>query len=372
MPIRVVVLDDNHYVRTYAQETRPVSATFNQFVEAVARSPRVGRVSYLVPVRHLRIWEVEPALDPVDESLLDTVPMAPFGGIADRVLRAGWIAARNWRPIARAVAQADLLWLRLPASNALLALTAARRHGVPVFSWIDGQEGAVSQLATELGPSINADVQMFASTIRDEEIAETRRLSGEHAHEGPWRIAWAGRMNSARPVEELVESVRLLIERGRDVVLVVMCDGPARKSIERRLRALGQHRVEDYGAVGDRPTYMRLLREADVLVHPSFASGMPEVLIDAMAAGLPIVAVGESGGVVRDILGDGERGIVVSAAESQELAGALEELLDRPQRRQELRLRALDWVSDRTARAQAGRLVQKLVELFPDLDWSER
>jgi len=44
----------------------------------------------------------------------------------------------------------------------------------------------------------------------------------------------------------------------------------------------------------------------------------------------------------------------VPSGESEGLANALDELLDRPQRRQEL------------------RLVQKLAELFPDLDWSER
>lgn len=370
MPVRLVVLDDNHFVRTYARETRPASETFNQFVEAVARSPRIGHVRYMVPIRHLRIWEVEPALDPVDESVLDIVPTAPFGGIADQILRAGWLAARNWRPIESAIADANLLWLRLPAPNALLALTAARRRGVPVFSWIDGSTDAVIRLAMALGPSIAPDGELFASRITDEEIADTRPLSDERVQEGPWRIAWAGRMGSESGLPELIEGVRLLLVRGRDVVLVLMGDGPAGKSIERRLRSLGQERVEDYGFVGDRPTYMQLLREAAVLVYPSPVTDVPAVLIDAMAAGLPIIAT--DGGAAKNVLGDGERGIVIGAGESQRIAAALEELFDRPQRRKELRLRALDWVSDHTARAQADRLLPKLVELFPGLDWSER
>ena len=143
--IRLAVLDDGLFVRTYSGEIRPISATFNRFVEAVARTGAFEHVRYVVPVRNLRIWELEPALDPVDESVLEVVPTAFFSGIADYLLRGGYLTARNSRPIDRAVAESDLLWLRLPASNALLALAAARRHGVPHFGWVAGSVGDVAR-----------------------------------------------------------------------------------------------------------------------------------------------------------------------------------------------------------------------------------
>lgn len=137
MPVRLVVLDDSQYVRTYAGDTRPVATRFNQFVEAIARSPRFSHVRLLAPVRRLRIWEVDPALEPVDESAVEIVRTEAFRGAGDYLLRAAWLLPRNWRTIESAVTKSDLLWLRLPAMNALLALAAAHEHGVPILSWID-------------------------------------------------------------------------------------------------------------------------------------------------------------------------------------------------------------------------------------------
>jgi glycosyltransferase involved in cell wall biosynthesis len=392
MPVRLAVLDDNQYVRSYAHETRPVSSTFNQFVEAVGRSPRVDRVNYLIPVRNLRIWEVEPALEAVDESIVDIVRTHPFDGITDYLLRAGWLTASNWAPIDRAIAGADLVWLRLPASNALLALTAARRRRVPVFSWIAGSVGdvnaaqrrvpplsafgrivgraydAVTDLAREAGPALQLDAEFFASTITAAEIDESRAATGNPTG-SPMRIVWAGRMGREKGLRELVEVVRLLIEHSRDIVLVLVGDGPAHKSIERDLRALGD-RVEEYGYVGDRAFYMHLLRNADVLVHTSRAEGVPKVIIDAMAAGTPIVAT--EAGAVADVLANGTRGVVVRDEAPISIAAAVAALMDEPLRRAELRARALDWVAARTARAQADRLVTHLTRVFPDLDWSPR
>ena len=125
-PVRLAVLDDGLFVRTSAGDLRPLSATFHRYVEAVARSGAFGRVRYIVPVRHLHPREAVPPLDAVDESILEVVPTAFFRGIADYVLRAGWLAARNWPIIDGALGDSDLLWLRLPASNALVSSLLVR------------------------------------------------------------------------------------------------------------------------------------------------------------------------------------------------------------------------------------------------------
>src|SRR4029078_13191465 len=98
-------------------------------------------------------------------------------------------------------------------------------------------------------------------------------------------------------------------ERGGDVRLVLIGDGPARPALERALGRLRPTTVEDYGYVGDRATFMRLLRAADVFVPPSHAEGVPKAVVEAMAAGVPVVATDV--GMVRVVLGDGERGVVV-------------------------------------------------------------
>jgi glycosyltransferase involved in cell wall biosynthesis len=391
------VLDDGLFVHTQVDDIRPLSATFNRFVEAVARTGAFERVRYIVPVRELRIYEVEPAHDPIDESALEVIPTTFFSGIGDYLLRAGWVAGRNWRPIERAIADSDLLWLRLPASNALLALAAARRHGVPYFGWLAGSVAsvahaqprpwplkalaraigatydAVSELAGRGGPLITLDSDFFASVVTAAEVEQTRAGADTSAvlaarpADGRSRIVWAGRMAGEKGLLDLSAAFELLLARGRDVTLVLIGDGPVRQKLERALVRLPAERVEDYGYVGYRPAYMELLRGGDMFVHPSRAEGVPKVLVEAMAAGLPIVAA--DAGAVRDVLGDGERGRLVAAADVRALAEGLDELLAAPAARAGMRERGLAWAADHTAEAQAQRLVRWLRQRFPGLGW---
>ncbi len=389
---RLVVLDDGLFVRTQLHDIRPLLATFNRFVEAVARTGEFERVRYLVPVRELRIWEVEPALDPIDESAVEVVPTTFFSGIADYLMRAGWVAGQNWPMIDRAIADADLLWLRLPASNGLLALTAARRHRVAHFGWLAGSVTAVagaqprpaplkaiarligaaydsvSELAASSGPMVRLDADLFASVVTAAEVEQTRAGLTPIRADGPWRLVWAGRMAGEKGLPELVDAVRRLLERRRALTLVIVGDGPARPRVERLLADLPDGVVEDYGYVGDRPTYMELLRAGDLFVHPSGAEGVPKTLVEAMAAGLAIVAA--DAGAVADVLGDGQRGRLVTPGDPAALAEAIEELLADPAERSRLRESGLAWAADHTAEAQARRLVGWLHEQFPQLDWT--
>lgn len=390
-PIRLAVLDDGLFVRTMSGEVRPIAATFNRFVEAVAREGPWERVRYMIPVRDLRAGQAQPGLDPVDESLLEIVPTAFFSGIEDYLVRAGYVAARNWRVIDRAIAESDLLWLRLPASNALLALNAARRHRVPHFGWLAGSVAgvaraqrrplplgwagravgraydSVSALAGRGGPVITLDADLHASVVSDNDVEQTRAAAADVRKMGPWRIVWAGRMAGEKGLPELVEAVRQLLDGGQDVTLVLVGDGPARRSLDTLLARLPAGRVEDRGYVADRGAYMAVLRSGDLLVHTSHAEGVPKVLAEAMAAGLPIVAV--DAGAIRGVLGDGERGRIVDAGDARVLAAAIRGLLDDPQERAALRERALAWATDHTAEMQAKRLVGWLREQFPALSW---
>jgi glycogen synthase len=71
----------------------------------------------------------------------------------------------------------------------------------------------------------------------------------------------------------------------------VIGDGPARAMLEARAVGLGvNERIHWLGYVADRSTYMDALASCDLFVFPSPAEGFPKVILDAMAAGLPVVA----------------------------------------------------------------------------------
>jgi glycosyltransferase involved in cell wall biosynthesis len=388
--VRLAVLDDGIFLRTAEGSIHPAAATFHRFVEAVASSGSFERVRYMVPVRRLGPNEPAPILPAVNEQLLEVVPTAPFRGIADYVLRAGWLSIRNWPAIARTVSEADLVWVRLPASNGLLTLVACRRSRVAHFGWLAGSVrevvagqarpvpiagpahfvaagyDAVSRLAARSGPLVRLDDEMFTSVVSRAEMDALGR-SRPVRRQGPWRIVWAGRIAPEKQLDLLIRTVALLIEDGLELRLAVIGDGPARSQAEQAARGLPAGRVTFHGYVGDRATYLDLLRRGDVFVNTSSAEGVPKVLIEAMAAGVPVVATAV--GAVPEILDHGQRGVLAPPADAAGLAVAVRALLENPAERKALRMRGLEFARAHTVEAQANRLVRLLRHRFPMLDW---
>ncbi|HEY6241024.1 MAG TPA: glycosyltransferase, partial [Burkholderiales bacterium] len=94
-------------------------------------------------------------------------------------------------------------------------------------------------------------------------------------------------------------------------------------------------RVRFLGKVGDiRP----LLRAADLLVHASLTEGMSNIVLEAMASGLPVVGSMIPG--IKELVEDGRTGVMVAPRDSQALAEALISLFTTPERMIDLGTRA--------------------------------
>jgi glycosyltransferase involved in cell wall biosynthesis len=104
---------------------------------------------------------------------------------------------------------------------------------------------------------------------------------------------------------------------------VLAGDGPALPAVAAAVQAGGlSERVELLGARADIP---ELLARSDVFVLSSRSEGFPVSILEAMAAGLPVVATDVGG--VAEAVEDGETGFLVPAADSEALARALERLV---------------------------------------------
>jgi len=132
-------------------------------------------------------------------------------------------------------------------------------------------------------------------------------------------------------VETLLAAMTRL---SHQAVLRVVGIGPDLARLERRARELGLGgRVEFLGHVAfDRLTGE--YRRADVFCLPSRQEGFGIVFLEAMAAGLPIVAARAA--AVPEVVSDGESGILVAPDSADELATALDRLLSDPEERRRL------------------------------------
>ncbi|MGQ0608710.1 MAG: glycosyltransferase [Chloroflexota bacterium] len=113
---------------------------------------------------------------------------------------------------------------------------------------------------------------------------------------------------------------------------VLLGDGPLRDEIEGRAHAAGvAARIHFLGTRSDVP---RLLRAADAFILPSLWEGLPMALLEAMAAGLPVIATSVSG--TRQVVEDGRTGILVAPGDSAALASAMGRLAGDPRLRARL------------------------------------
>jgi glycosyltransferase involved in cell wall biosynthesis len=401
-PIRLAILDDNPFVRLPDGEVRPRAALFHRFAEAVVAAGPFEPATYLIPVADLSSGETAPPLGPVDQHRLHVAPTAPFEGIAGYLRHGPALARRNWPIVRDAVRGVDLVWIKAPASNALLALVAARRARRPFFTWVAGSARAVvagqprkrgerlaatsvaaaydaiTGLLTRTGPSHRLDEELFTSLVTAGEVAASRSTRSDRgsvpdaaASARPFRIVWAGRIVADKGLPDLLDAIRTLRTDGFEVTLDVVGDGPDRPAL---VDAARQLQVDDAirwtGFVGNRELYLGRLRAADAFVLPSRAEGVPKVLIEAMAAGLPIVAT--TVGAIPRLLDSGRLGHLVPAGDPNGLAASIRRLHADPVERMRLRVAGLDFAAAHTIEAQAERLVDWLRAAFPRLAWPRR
>jgi glycosyltransferase involved in cell wall biosynthesis len=143
----------------------------------------------------------------------------------------------------------------------------------------------------------------------------------------------AGRLAPWKGFPDLIRAVRLLVDRGRDVRLLILGDGPMRAELEALVRELGlENNVELLGYVGNPLKYFA---RAKVFVLSSLVEGLPNVLVEAMMCGCTPVATDCPTGP-REVLQGGKYGFLVPVHDSVAMAAAIARAFDAPMPRARL------------------------------------
>ena len=145
-------------------------------------------------------------------------------------------------------------------------------------------------------------------------------------------VAGVGRLSPEKGFDVLIEAARLTTARLPGAGFVLLGDGPERQLLEERVRAAGLQGSVAFA--GFRSDVDRLLPGADILAQSSHTEGLPNVVLEACAAGIPVVAtaVGGTGEVIRD----GVNGFLVEPGNPVALADRLLELMVSPDLRQSM------------------------------------
>ncbi|NDV27481.1 glycosyltransferase family 4 protein [Desulfovibrio sp. JC010] len=165
--------------------------------------------------------------------------------------------------------------------------------------------------------------------------------------DGPPQLLLVGRLTRQKGVDILLEALSYS-NISRDVRLDIVGNGDERAALEAQAKQLG---------LADRVTFHSYLRgealrrqyqKADIFVLPSRDEGLPNVLLEAAASGLPVLTTRAGG--CPDAIRDRETGLLVEPDNSKELAHALSTLLSAPDRARamghagrELMIREFSW-----------------------------
>ncbi len=158
-------------------------------------------------------------------------------------------------------------------------------------------------------------------------VEPARYGADQRQHYGK-RVMFVGRLDAVKGVPLLLDAFAGVIAKHPDAHLSIIGDGPDRAALEAQA---------SLGGLTDRVTFLGyrpqdevagLLQTADMLVLPSFAEGVPVVLMEAMASRIPVIASQVAG--VAELVSDGESGFVIPAGDLETLTERLDRLLSDP------------------------------------------
>jgi glycosyltransferase involved in cell wall biosynthesis len=282
-----------------------------------------------------------------------------------------------------AVPQPDVV-LAHWALAGLAAAPVCRRRGVPLITVLNGSDLtlalgdgllartwartvkralAASAFTVVLSGAMGRDA-IAAGLVRDDRVSvvpqgvDDALLSRPVGPGEEGRVLFVGRMVESKGVRELAEAVKLLPPPAH---LVCAGDGPlvAELSGLAQVTCLGP--LEHFSVLDE-------MQRAAVVALPSHAEGLPNVLLEAMALGRPVVAT-PVGGIPELVRGDsasgatGPAGLLVPAGDARSLSQALESVLGHPASARELGERGRVRIAARYARSVC---VDRLLELMEE------
>lgn len=145
-------------------------------------------------------------------------------------------------------------------------------------------------------------------------------------------VACVGRLHRQKGLSVLLAAFHALLQTVPTARLLLAGDGPERRALEAAVDALRLRPFVRF--LGTVPSSWELLAAADLFALPSLWEGMPNALLEAMAAGLPVVATAV--GAVPEMVAAGTEGLLVPPGDAAALAQALAGLAADPQGRREL------------------------------------
>jgi glycosyltransferase involved in cell wall biosynthesis len=211
-------------------------------------------------------------------------------------------------------------------------------HGPAIFfepeRWALGEKIARARFVVAISHFCRSQLMLFSDPAHWGKIAIVHcgvdpAGYGQKARKAPGKhVIFVGRLDPVKGALLLLEAFALALKDHPEARLTIVGDGPARGAAEDKARALGLSAAVTFAGYRTQAEVAGLLEEADMLVLPSFAEGVPVVLMEAMASRLPVIASRVAG--VSELVEDGVSGFTVPPGDAATLADRIGRLMSGP------------------------------------------
>jgi glycosyltransferase involved in cell wall biosynthesis len=171
-------------------------------------------------------------------------------------------------------------------------------------------------------------------------------------------VGAAGRLSPEKGFDVLVAAAARVVQADPSVGFVLFGEGPERANLLRRINAAGL--TGSFVLSGFRADLDRFMPFFDLLTLPSFTEGMPNVVLEAFAAGVPVVASAVGG--TPEVVEDGQSGFLVPPGRPEALAARITEALASEDRLRDMGLHGRQRVLDEFSFAAQAERYRRLFE----------
>ncbi|MCH8110073.1 MAG: glycosyltransferase family 4 protein, partial [Chloroflexi bacterium] len=172
-----------------------------------------------------------------------------------------------------------------------------------------------------------------------------------------------GRLSPEKGIETLLNAASILLCGNHNFLLRIVGAGAEEMSLRHLAAELElESYVEWVGQVSYGPDLFTEYDNATAFILPSLSEGSPDVIAEAMARGVPIVASRVGG--IPDLIEENETGLLVDAGDSQQLAEAILKLISDAEMRKRIALNARAEVASHTLQDQYQQMLAILREKF--------
>jgi glycosyltransferase involved in cell wall biosynthesis len=172
-------------------------------------------------------------------------------------------------------------------------------------------------------------------------------------------IGAMGRLTEQKGFDDLLQALALVLPQ-LPVHLVIVGAGPLEAALKAQAQMLGMAAHVDF--LGQRSDAQTILRQLDLFVSASRWEGFPTVIIEAMSQGIPVIATDIAGS--RELVVNGQTGMLVPPRAPQQLADAIRDLLSNVQKAQTMATQAKTLATQFTIQTTAVRYSEVYTKLM--------